>query len=271
MLYKTLNQGIQIPMLGLGTYRLTEEQQVIEAIKTAVEVGYRHFDTADIYGNHRQLARAFKMIDIPRQQLFITSKIWNTDHGYNNVFRVYDRILNELETDYLDLFLIHWPGLSRSYLDTWQAMIELWEKGKVRSIGVSNFLINHIKDLEENFKIMPAVNQIELHPFFVDWNLVNYCTQRGIAIESWSPIAKGQVAKDPTLIKIGQKYNKNAVQITLRWHLQHDFIVFPKSGTPERIRQNFDIWDFELTEEEMDKIDQLNKANRIGPDPAQFF
>ncbi len=271
MLYKTLNQGVQIPMLGLGTYRLTEEREVMEAIKTAIDVGYRHFDTADIYGNHRQLARAFKQIDIPRQELFITSKIWNTDHGYTNVFRVYDRILNELETEYLDLFLIHWPGLSRSYLDTWQAMTELWEKGRVRSIGVSNFLINHIHDLEQNFKVLPAVNQIELHPFFVDWDLVNYCTDRNIAIESWSPIAKGRVAEHPTLISIGEKYGKSAVQVTLRWHVQHGFIVFPKSASPGRIKQNFDIWDFELTPEEMNQIDSLNQSNRIGPNPAHFF
>ncbi len=271
MLSKTLNQGNKIPMLGLGTYRLTEEKQVAEAIQTAVEVGYRHFDTADIYGNHRQLAKAFKSIDIPRQELFITSKIWNTDHGYNNVFRVYDRILNELETEYLDLFLIHWPGLSKSYLDTWQAMIELWEKGRVKSIGVSNFLINNIKDIENNFKVLPAVNQIELHPFFVDWDLVKYCTDLGIAIEAWSPIAKGQVANHPTIVNIGQKYDKTAVQVTLRWHIQHGFIVFPKSGTPERIKQNFDIWDFELTDNEMKQIDKLNKSGRIGPDPAQFF
>ena len=271
MLYKTLNQNVQIPMLGLGTYRLTDEKQVIEAVKTAIKVGYKHFDTADIYGNHRQLARALGQIDIPRQELFITSKIWNTDHGYNNVFRVYDRILNELEIDYLDLFLIHWPGQTRSYLDTWQAMIELWEKKKVRAIGVSNFLINNIKDIEDNFTVLPAVNQIELHPFFVDWELVKYCTDRGIAIESWSPIAKGKVASHPVLTQIGQKYNKTAVQVTLRWHLQHGFIVIPKSGTPERIRQNFDVWDFELTEDEMKQIDLLNQSNRIGPNPAHFF
>ncbi len=271
MLFKTLNQGIQIPILGFGTYRLTEEQEVIKAIQTAVQVGYRHFDTADIYGNHRQLARAFKTLDIPREEMFITSKIWNTDHGYNNVFAVYDRILNELEVDYLDLFLIHWPGMNRTYLDTWQAMVELWEKGKVRSIGVSNFLIRHIQDLEENFKVLPAVNQIETHPFFADWELIKYCTGRGIAIESWSPLAKGRVASHPLLKTIGQKYNKTASQVALRWHIQHGFITIPKSATPERIKQNFDIWDFQLTDQEMNQIDGLNEATRIGPDPAQFF
>ncbi len=271
MLSKTLNSGQKIPVLGFGTYRLTDPQQVIQAIKTAIDTGYRHFDTADIYGNHRQLAKAFKQIDIPREDLFITSKIWNSDHGYNNVFRVYDRILNELETDYLDLFLIHWPGVSRTYLETWQAMIELYQKGKVRSIGVSNFLVSHLQDLIKHFDILPAVNQIELHPYMMDNQLIKFCYQNQIAVEAWSPIAKGQVASDPVLTKIGEKYNKTPVQITLRWHIQHGFIAIPKSATPERIRENFDIWDFELTEEEMKQIDNLNRLNRIGPDPRHFF
>jgi len=271
MFFKTLYNDIKIPMLGLGTYRLTVYEQVFNAVKIAYKTGYRHFDTADIYGNHRQLAKAFKLLEIPRQDLFITTKIWNTEHGYNQAISSYNRFLDELETDYIDLLLIHWPGMRKTYLDTWQAMIELWEKGKVRAIGVSNFLIENIKDLENNFKILPFVNQIELHPFFVDWQLVNYCQEKNIAIESWAPIAKGRVVDNLVLKNLGQKYGKTSVQVAIRWHLQHGFIVIPKSANPQRIKENFEVWDFELTKQEMAQIDSLSKQNRLGPDPASFF
>ncbi len=271
MKYIKLNQNIEIPALGLGTYRLTEPAEVRRAVLAALEVGYRHFDTADIYGNHRQLARVFKESGIDRGELFITSKIWNSDHGYNNTFRVYDRLLNELETDYLDLFLIHWPGFTYSYLDTWQAMIELYKNGRVRSIGVSNFLISHLEKLLEETGFAPAVNQIELHPYLVDWELVNYCREHNIAIEAWAPILKGQMAGDPVLIEIGKKYGKTPVQVALRWHIQNGFIAIPKSANPQRIRENFDIWDFELSDDDMQKINALNRGYRRGPDPRTFF
>ena len=271
MQYVKLNDGNQIPILGLGTYRLTDTDEVREAIKTAYETGYRHFDTADIYGNHIQLGKAFKEFIPDRKEIWITSKIWNTDHGYNNTFRVYDKILNELQTDYLDLFLIHWPGFSHTFLDTWQAMIELQKAGKVKSIGVSNFLISHLELLIKETRVTPAVNQIELHPYLIDWNLIEYCRNHNIAVESWSPILKGQISRDLTLIKLGEKYGKNAVQVTLRWHIQNGFIAIPKSAKPERIRENFQIWDFSLSDEDMKIINSLNRGFRRGPDPREFF
>ncbi len=271
MKYKKISGQVEIPMLGLGTYRITGEQEVLTAVKAAYETGYRHFDTADIYGNHRQLAKAFKTLQIPREEIFITSKIWNSDHGYNSTFSVYDRLLNELETDYLDLFLIHWPGFSYTFLDTWQAMIELWQKNRVRAIGVSNFFIKHLEILLKETSVAPAVNQIELHPYLVDWNLVKFCRQNNIAVESWAPILKGEIAKDITLKQIGEKYGKTAVQVTLRWHIQNDFIAIPKSANPQRIKENFDIWDFELSQEDMALIDRLNHGYRRGPNPDSFF
>ncbi len=271
MKHVKLNDNQQIPALGLGTYRLVEPDEVFQAVKTAIDVGYRHFDTADIYGNHVQLGNTFKQLNIDRSQIWITSKIWNTDHGYHNTFKVYDRILNELQTDYLDLFLIHWPGFTNSFLDTWQAMIELKQQNRVRSIGVSNFLIKHLQTLIKETSVLPSVNQIELHPYLIDWELVEFCQQHNIAIESWSPILKGQIANDPVLKQIGEKYNKTAVQVTLRWHIQHGFIAIPKSAKPERIRENFDIWDFQLSQQDMKTIDNLNRGYRRGPDPNTFF
>ncbi len=271
MIIKVLNNGVEIPALGLGTYRLTDQSEVTAAIEAAYSAGYRHFDTAAIYGNHRQLARAFRDLGIKREDIFITSKVWNSDHGRKSTFEALDKALEELQTDYLDLYLIHWPGLSQTYLETWSAMEEIYAKGYVKAIGVSNFLDFHLKKLMSNSEIVPAVNQIELHPYLVDWDLVDFCKTESIAIESWSPIVKGAIATDETLSAIGAKYGKSAVQVTIRWHLQHGFIVIPKSANPERIKHNFDVFDFELTDEDMKLIDSLNKNYRRGPDPRTFF
>ncbi len=271
MEYKKLNNGVEIPLLGLGTYRMTAQNEVLKALDTAFQVGYRLIDTADIYGNHHQIGLALEKLGIDRHEIFLTTKIWNTDHGYKNVFNVFDRFLNELRTDYIDLLLIHWPGPYRSYVETWQAMIELQKDGKIRAIGVSNFLQNHLRDIINETNVVPAVNQIELHPYLVDWQLVEFCQKNQIAVESWAPILKGTIASDPVLNQIGAHYGKTAVQVTLRWHIQHGFIAIPKSSNPERIKENFQIWDFELSQQDMQKIDQLNRNYRRGPDPKTFF
>jgi len=266
-----LNNGVEMPWLGLGVFRSKEGEEVEIAVKTALETGYRSIDTAAIYENERGVGNAIKASGVPRKEIFLTSKVWNTDQGYQSTLDAFDASLEKLQTDYLDLYLIHWPKGQRS-VETWEAMEELYEKGRVRAIGVSNFLEHHLDDLLPHCKIIPAVNQVEFHPLLIQPKLLEYCQKRGIQHEAWSPIMKGNVTKIREIQELAKKYGKTEVQVVLRWDIQKSVVTIPKSVTPERIISNADIFDFELEPEDMAKIDALDKGRRIGghPDTINF-
>ena len=261
-----LNNGVEMPWLGLGVFRASNGGEVENAIKTALENGYRSVDTAAVYGNERGVGTAIKESGIPRDELFITSKVWNSDQGYQSTLEAFEKSIQKLQTDYLDLYLIHWPKGKRS-VETWKAMEELHEKGRIRAIGVSNFLVHHLEDFLPECKVIPAVNQVEFHPELVQQELLDYCVSKKIQPEAWSPIMKGKVNELPVLQALAAKYQKSPVQIVLRWDIQKGVVTIPKSVTPERIVSNADIFDFEISKEDMVKIDRIDKNKRIGPHP----
>lgn len=262
----TLNNGVQMPWLGLGVFRSAEGEEVENAVKTALKHGYISVDTAAIYQNERGVGNAVKESGIPREDIFLTSKVWNSDQGYKTTLAAFEESLDKLQTSYLDLYLIHWPKGERS-IDTWKALEELYKKGRIRAIGISNFLVHHLKDFLPECKIMPAVNQIEFHPVLIQPDLFDYCKNKGIQLEAWSPIMKGKVNNVPLIGDLAAKYGKTPVQIVLRWDIQKGVVTIPKSVTPERIISNADIFDFELSTEDMNKIDQLDKNVRLGGHP----
>ncbi|WP_338971771.1 aldo/keto reductase [Spiroplasma endosymbiont of Panorpa germanica] len=262
---KVLNNQVLMPQFGLGTYKMTDEKETLEAIKHALKVGYRHIDTAQFYNNHKIIAKAIKDSGIPRSEIFITSKIWITD--FNNPEAAFDRILSELETDYIDLCLIHWfsPGWEQTY----KVLEQKYADKKARAIGVSNFTINQLKKLFEISKITPMVNQIELHPQLPCIDLVNFCHDNNIAVTSWQTIMRGEVSKIDVIVDLSKKYNATPAQIALRWAWDRGIIVIPKSSNNSRIEQNFDIEGFALTEEEIKVINNLQPERRLGPDPEK--
>jgi diketogulonate reductase-like aldo/keto reductase len=268
-----LNNGVEMPWFGLGVFRSEEGSEVENAVLTALQNGYRHIDTAAIYKNERGVGNAVKASGIARNEIFITSKVWNTDQGYEKTLKAFEGSLERLQTDYLDLYLIHWPKGKRS-VESWKALEELYQKGRVKAIGVSNFLVSHLKEFLPECKIIPAVNQYEFHPELVQAELLAFCKEKGIQPEAWSPIMKGKVLEVPLLKDLAEKYGKNPVQIALRWDIQKGVVTIPKSVTPERIISNAGIFDFELSEEDMAKIDKLdkNEMGRIGfhPDKIPF-
>ncbi|MCD6434516.1 MAG: aldo/keto reductase [Candidatus Diapherotrites archaeon] len=256
-----LNDNNKIPRLGLGTWQLTG-RKCIEAVRIAInEIGYRHIDTAEIYGNHREIAEAIS--DFKREELFITSKLWNTDHSYEDVFKACDRALEELNIEYLDLYLIHWPNKEVPIKETWKAMEELVKSDKVKSIGISNFTIHHIEDLLETAEILPVTNQVEFHPYLYQRELQEFCERHNIVITAYSPLARGKIIGDPILKEIGEKYNKTETQVALRWLVQHNCIVIPKASSREHLERNYNIFDFELNNEDMERIDSLNRNERL--------
>jgi len=261
-----LNNGVEMPWFGLGVFQSADGTEVINAIKTALDKGYRSIDTAAVYRNERGVGTAIRESGIPREEIFLTSKVWNSDQGYKSTLAAFEASMEKLQTDYLDLYLIHWPKGPLSQ-ETWKAMEELYEAGRIRAIGVSNFLVHHLEDLLQHCKVVPAVNQVEFHPRLVQPELLKYCLDKGIRPEAWSPIMRGQVMEIPLLQMLGEKYGKSPVQITLRWDLQKGVITIPKSVTAERIQSNADIFDFELTWEEIARIDALDLNQRTGPHP----
>jgi diketogulonate reductase-like aldo/keto reductase len=260
-----LNNGVEMPWLGLGVFQASEGGEVENAVKTALDIGYRSIDTASLYGNERGVGTAVKESSIDREDIFITSKVWNSDQGYRSTLKAFEESLEKLQTDYLDLYLIHWP-MSKS-AKTWKAMEELYEKGKIKAIGVSNFTINHLEAFLPECNVPPAINQVEFHPELTQQELLDYCNSKNIRLEAWSPIMKGRVNDLPVLQALAAKYRKTPVQIVLRWDIQKGVVTIPKSANPERIVSNADIFDFEINAEEMAKIDRLNKNNHIGPNP----
>lgn len=265
-----LHNGVKMPYFGLGVYKVEEGNEVIESVKTALEVGYRAIDTAALYENEEGVGKAIKESGIPRKEIFVTTKVWNTDHGYEKTLKAFDKSISKLGLDYVDLYLIHWPGKD-TFLDTWRALEKLYRDGRVRAIGVSNFKPHHLQTLMEHSEEKPVINQVELHPYFQQKELREFCKQHDIVVEAWSPLGRGQVLDDPVLAEIGKKYGKTPAQVTLRWHLQNDIVIIPKSVTPSRIKENADIFDFELTAEDMEQIDQLDKNTRLFKDPDLFF
>jgi diketogulonate reductase-like aldo/keto reductase len=266
-----LNNGVEMPWLGLGVFRSEEGEEVETAVKTAIKHGYISVDTAAIYQNERGVGKAVKESGIPREEIFLTSKVWNTEQGYKTTLDAFEESLQKLQTNYLDLYLIHWPKGKLS-VETWKALEELYEKGKVRAIGVSNFLVHHLEDFLPECKIIPGVNQVEFHPVLVQPELLKYCQSKNIQMEAWSPIMKGKVNDVPQIKELAAKYGKTPVQIVLRWDIQKGVVTIPKSVTPERIISNADIFDFELSSEDVALIDQLDQNRRLGfhPDKIPF-
>ncbi|GEN36324.1 aldo/keto reductase [Aneurinibacillus danicus] len=267
--YTTLHNGVRMPWLGLGVYKTQEGEEVEQAVKAAIEIGYRSIDTAALYHNERGVGNAIKMCGVPREELFITTKVWNSHQGYDATLRAFEESRQKLGLEYLDLYLIHWP-VKEKYKDTWRAFEKLYEDGLVRAIGVSNFHVHHLKDLLMDARIIPMVNQVEFHPRLTQKELLRFCKEKGIQMEAWSPLMRGRLLDDPVLNEIGRKYGKTPAQVILRWDLQHGVVTIPKSVHAERIAANADIFDFTLTDEEMNQIDGLNRNERSGQDPDNF-
>lgn len=266
----TLNNGVEIPQLGFGVFQVPDDQTTA-AVTAALQAGYRSIDTAAIYGNETGVGRALAASGLPREELFVTTKLWNADHGYDATLRAFDASLAKLGLDYVDLYLIHWPTPARDlYLDSWRALERLAAEGGIRAAGVSNFQPAHLKRLLDSSALTPAVNQIELHPGLQQADLRAFHAQHGIATEAWSPLAQGAVLDDSAITAIATRTGKSPAQVVLRWHLQLGNIVIPKSVTPSRIRQNLDVLDFQLTGEEMASIAATDRGLRTGPHPDEL-
>ncbi|MGD6902322.1 aldo/keto reductase [Bacillus infantis] len=264
-----LHNGVEMPWFGLGVFKVQEGSEVIDSVKAAIKNGYKSIDTAAIYGNEEGVGQAIKESGAPREDLFITTKVWNSEQGYDSALAAFDESLSKLGLDYVDLYLIHWP-VKGKYKDTWRALEKLYKDGRVRAIGVSNFHVHHLEDLLETAEIVPMVNQVEYHPHLAQLELREFCKQKGIQLEAWSPLKQGQLLDEPVITEIAEKHKKSPAQIILRWDLQNEVITIPKSVKEHRIIENADIFDFELSSEDMGKIDALNKNERVGADPDNF-
>ena len=267
----TLNNGLKMPQLGFGVWQV-ENDEATKVVAKALETGYTSIDTATIYTNEIGVGRALHDTKIPREELFITTKVWNSDQGYDNTLRAFDESLNRLGLEYVDLYLIHWPTPEfDDYVDTYKALEKLYKDGRVKAIGVCNFEIEHLQRLLDECDIPPVLNQVECHPYLAQTELKEFCAKHHIFVEAWSPLEQGgDVLKDPTVLKIAQAKEKSPAQVVLRWHLQNNTIAIPKSVTPARIEENFDVFDFELTDEDMAAINALNKNKRNGPHPNEM-
>lgn len=266
---KQLENGVEMPRLGLGVYKMTEPDIAIQAITTALDYGYRHIDTASLYANEKEVGEAVRASNIPRKDVFITTKVWNTDQGYDQTLRAFEKSLELLGMDYVDLYLTHWP-IKETFVDTYRAIERLYDEKLIRATGVANHHQHHLEAIAAKANVKPMVNQIECHPRLTQFDLREYCAEQGIAITSWSPLARGHILEEPTLQRISGKYGKSTAQTIIRWHLQHDLIVIPKSVNPSRIAENMDVYDFELSFEDMKNIDALNLNERTGKDPDNF-
>lgn len=263
-----LNDDRTMPALGFGVWQIPDDDAE-KAVALALSTGYRSIDTAQIYRNEAGVGRALAASSIPRSELFVTTKVWNSDQGRDATRRAFDESLAKLGTDYVDLYLIHWPAPKRGlYVETWRALVELRKEGRARSIGVSNFGPPELAKIIEATGVTPAVNQIELHPRFQQRETRAFHEAHGIATEAWSPLGQGKLLDDPTVTTIAQKHGRSPAQILLRWHLRHGFVVIPKSATPSRIRENFDVMDFDIDDVDVKALDALDsESGRIGPNP----
>jgi 2,5-diketo-D-gluconate reductase A len=266
----SLNNGVEIPQLGFGVFQI-KPAETAAAVAAALKVGYRHIDTAQMYGNEKEVGQAIAESELDPSEVFVTSKLNNNHLGYDAALTAFDETLTKLRLERIDLFLIHWPlPTVRNFVDTWKAFEQIYADGRARSIGVSNFQAHHIRRLHEETTVPPAVNKIEVHPYLTQEPLRAFDAEHGIATEAWSPIAQGKVLDDPTITAIAAAHGKTPAQVVLRWHVQHGSIVFPKSVNPERMKENFEIFDFELPDGDMASISSLNKDERTGPDPDVF-
>ncbi|YBV93375.1 aldo/keto reductase (plasmid) [Bacillus sp. PK9-021] len=269
----TLHNGVKMPGFGLGVFKVEEGPELVNAIKVAMKHGYRSIDTAAIYGNEEGVGQGIreglKEAGISRENVFVTSKVWNADLGYDATIAAYETSLKKLGLDYLDLYLIHWP-VEGKYKEAWRALETLYKEGKVKAIGVSNFQAHHLKDLMEDAEINPVINQVEYHPRLTQKELQAFCEKHHIQLEAWSPLMQGELLDNEVLTEIANKHNKSVAQVILRWDVQNGIITIPKSTKEHRIVENASIFDFELTKEEMERIDELNQNHRVGPDPDNF-
>ncbi|PIC64636.1 aldo/keto reductase [Sporosarcina sp. P13] len=264
-----LSNGVEMPWLGLGTYKIQDGTESTNVVKTAIQHGYRSIDTATLYGNERGIGEGIIASEIDRKELFITTKVWNSDLGYEKTLAAFNESLTKLSLDYLDLYLIHWP-VEGKFIEAWQALETLYIEGKVKAVGVCNFQIHHLEELMKDAKIKPMVNQVEYHPRLSQKELQAFCQQHGIQLEAWSPLMQGELLENKALQEIAERYNKTVAQVILRWDLQNGVITIPKSTNAYRIAENADIFDFELAPEDLKQIDMLNQNYRIGPDPDNF-
>jgi 2,5-diketo-D-gluconate reductase A len=268
----TLNNGQSIPQLGFGVFQI-EPKDTVEAVSTALKAGYRHIDTAEMYGNEKEVGEAVAKSGLDRTDVFVTSKLGNGAHRPDDARRAFDASLEALGFDYLDLFLIHWPLPTKydgDFVSTWRTLEEFYRAGRARSIGVSNFQPHHLRRLHQETEVPPAVNQIEVHPYLTQDDVRGFCAEHGIAVEAWSPIGQGRVLNDPVISSIAKRAGKTPAQVVLRWHIERGDIIFPKSVTPSRVKENFDIFDFDLSGGDVAEISALNKDQRTGPDPDKF-
>ncbi|KXZ20943.1 glyoxal reductase [Bacillus nakamurai] len=265
-----LHNGVEMPWFGLGVYKVENGSEAADSVKAAIKNGYRSIDTAAIYKNEEGVGEGIKASGVARDELFITSKVWNEDQGYEKTLDAFEKSLERLGLDYLDLYLIHWPGKDK-YKDTWRALEKLYKDGKIRAIGVSNFQVHHLEELLKDAEIKPMVNQIEFHPRLTQKEVRDFCKAQGIQVEAWSPLMQGQLLDNDVLSQIAEKHNKSVAQVILRWDLQNEVVTIPKSIKEHRIIENADIFDFELSQEEIEKINALNKDERVGPNPDELL
>jgi diketogulonate reductase-like aldo/keto reductase len=262
----TLHNGVKMPRFGLGVFKVKEGEEVIESVKAAIKNGYISIDTAAIYGNEEGVGQAIRESGVSREDLFITTKLWNSEQGYESTLKAFETSMEKLGLEYLDLYLIHWPGKDK-YKETWRAFEKLYNDGKIRAIGVSNFQVHHLEDLMSSCEIKPMVNQVEYHPHLTQKELHAFCKKNEIQLEAWSPLKQGQLLEDPTLKEIADKHNKTVAQVILRWDLQNEVVTIPKSTKEHRIIENADVFNFELSSEDMERIDGLNQDSRAGSHP----
>jgi len=266
---KTLHNGVEMPRFGLGVYKMTDKEAAVEAMVKAIQTGYKAIDTATVYDNEAEVGEAVRAGGVKREELFITSKVWNTDQGYDQTLRAFEASLKRLDMDYLDLYLTHW-AIPDTFEETYRAIERLYDEKLIRAAGVSNHQQHHLEKILAKANTKPMVNQIELHPQLTQESLREFCAAQDIAVTSWSPLARGRLLEDPVLSEIGEKYGKSIAQTIIRWHLQNDLIVIPKSVTPSRIVENADVFDFELSKEEMKQISALNQDWRSGTHPDEI-
>lgn len=270
----TLNNGLKMPLVGYGVFRVPEGEDLAEAVKTAIAKGYRSIDTAQVYRNEESVGRGIRAAIeeglVTREELFITSKVWNDGLSYEETLAAYDSSLEKIGLDYLDLYLVHWPGIDTNYVEVYKALEKIYQDGRVRSIGVSNFHVHHLEKLLKETTVIPVINQIEFHPHLTQEEVRAYCTDKDIQVEAWSPLMNGALLEEALIQELASKYDKTPAQIVLRYDVQHNVVTIPKTMTATRMVENLDVFDFTLTDGEMAQLDALNDGLRCGPDPEKF-